>query len=556
MALILNTMRRFAGRNVRCNIGRWLSLWRGKAKPSEEMDCDVNSTCLPMNYCKLDPSWKQPRVVIVGAGMAGLSAAQHLSMSGIHNFVVLEATNEVGGRIHSTWYGDVMTELGVDSLYGCPSDSVFRLASHERLMSPPLPRIDRTAGGWYVPEEHRQIKDKVVAKAVSRFREIERAAVLAYDEMLNVQRTESLWEWFDERIESELKGYLGDRGELDDMGRVMYAMTNELRTKIGASLRNVAYELYGPAVKLPGGEVSVASGLIGTMAPLIRNIPVNCLKTHQRVATIRWGAPNNTSPRSIVVTEEGVEYPADYVVCTVPLGVLKHSQSLFCPALPAKQWEAIQNLGFANVCKVFARYERPFWLPGTGHMNFAWSKMDLYGSSNDRNHWSRCVSGVHEAPGSSKVLTMTVTDRESLAVETMNEAMLSSEVHELLRRFRGDPHLSPPSQVYATKWSTNPDFRGFRTFMNATSGIGHIIDLATPLSTDCDMPPVIIFAGEHTSVEHYGTVHGSRMTGIRASSQIIESTIQYKGPPFPSNAAPPPRLTNKPRDGFTQEYNK
>lgn len=41
----------------------------------------------------VDPSKPEPSVVIIGAGMAGLSAAQRLAQSGISNFTILEATD-------------------------------------------------------------------------------------------------------------------------------------------------------------------------------------------------------------------------------------------------------------------------------------------------------------------------------------------------------------------------------------------------------------------------------------------------------------------------------
>lgn len=41
----------------------------------------------------VDPCKPEPAVVIVGAGIAGLSAAQRLAQSGISNFTVLEATD-------------------------------------------------------------------------------------------------------------------------------------------------------------------------------------------------------------------------------------------------------------------------------------------------------------------------------------------------------------------------------------------------------------------------------------------------------------------------------
>lgn len=41
----------------------------------------------------MDPCKPEPAVVIVGAGISGLSAAQRLAQSGISNFTVLEATD-------------------------------------------------------------------------------------------------------------------------------------------------------------------------------------------------------------------------------------------------------------------------------------------------------------------------------------------------------------------------------------------------------------------------------------------------------------------------------
>ena len=40
-----------------------------------------------------------PHVIVIGAGMAGLSAANHLVNRGIHDVVVLEARDRIGGRM-------------------------------------------------------------------------------------------------------------------------------------------------------------------------------------------------------------------------------------------------------------------------------------------------------------------------------------------------------------------------------------------------------------------------------------------------------------------------
>lgn len=44
-----------------------------------------------LDSCSINPNCQEPRVIIVGAGMAGLSAAHRLTQCGIKNFLVLEA---------------------------------------------------------------------------------------------------------------------------------------------------------------------------------------------------------------------------------------------------------------------------------------------------------------------------------------------------------------------------------------------------------------------------------------------------------------------------------
>ncbi|XP_074317896.1 polyamine oxidase 1-like [Silene latifolia] len=57
-------------------------------------------------------------VIIVGAGMSGISAAKQLQDAGIHDFLILEATNRIGGRIHKTQFGGHAIEKGANWLHG------------------------------------------------------------------------------------------------------------------------------------------------------------------------------------------------------------------------------------------------------------------------------------------------------------------------------------------------------------------------------------------------------------------------------------------------------
>jgi len=52
-----------------------------------------------MAYASENLSSNRCKILIIGAGMAGLSAASHLVKNGVTDFKILEARNRIGGRI-------------------------------------------------------------------------------------------------------------------------------------------------------------------------------------------------------------------------------------------------------------------------------------------------------------------------------------------------------------------------------------------------------------------------------------------------------------------------
>uniref|UniRef100_A0A453JCI4 Amine oxidase domain-containing protein n=1 Tax=Aegilops tauschii subsp. strangulata TaxID=200361 RepID=A0A453JCI4_AEGTS len=59
-----------------------------------------------------------PKVIIVGAGMSGISAGKRLSEAGITDLVILEATDHVGGRMHKRDFGGISVEMGANWVEG------------------------------------------------------------------------------------------------------------------------------------------------------------------------------------------------------------------------------------------------------------------------------------------------------------------------------------------------------------------------------------------------------------------------------------------------------
>lgn len=54
---------------------------------------------------------KRYRVAILGAGIAGLSVAKHFVKNNMLDFVIIEAKNWIGGRVHAVEEGTLLVNL-------------------------------------------------------------------------------------------------------------------------------------------------------------------------------------------------------------------------------------------------------------------------------------------------------------------------------------------------------------------------------------------------------------------------------------------------------------
>ncbi|KAK9713018.1 Flavin containing amine oxidoreductase [Popillia japonica] len=462
----------------------------------------------------VDPCKPEPAVVVIGAGIAGLSAAQRLCQSGINNFTVLEATDRPGGRIHSCWLGDVIAEMGAHYIEGgCSANPVYNLAAQEGLLAQPLSRIDPSKG-LYCTSDGRAIDAPVAVTAYHVFRQIQNEAGLLFS--MGSGKHGSLMNFFNLRIQQELQNFPEEQRY--DASRILYGLTGDIRARWGEDLSKLSAENYGSYINIPGGSLRVPLGFVGVLAPLLRELPDCSLKYCKPVGNIRWGAvqARNKGPRAVVQCCDGDEYCADYVIVTVSLGVLKqHADKLFCPALPAEKTEAIKALG-------------PFWVWHEGGIKFAWSADEL----SARCNWTKGLSHIEEVEGSKHVLCAYVSGPEAATMEKATDEEVAEGITKVLRQFTGDASLPYPSTILRSKWITDPYFCGSFSYMGLNSTIGHQCDLASPLPGPCEPePPILLFAGEATCAGHYSTVHGARLSGIREAERIIQLTKKLGGPP-------------------------
>jgi len=146
------------------------------------------------------PVHENPHILVIGAGISGLTAAARLLDAGLTNVTVLEGRGRPGGRIQSTVVGDVVAELGADIALPNLDSQAFRLAAADGFLEA-MPQMDPARSLLVQPDGH-PIDSPIVIMAYHKYREAERD-----------------FEQFEGSVESQLYGdfaeFLGRRLRLE-----------------------------------------------------------------------------------------------------------------------------------------------------------------------------------------------------------------------------------------------------------------------------------------------------------------------------------------------------
>ena len=320
----------------------------------------------------------------------------------------------------------------------------------------------------------------------------------------------------------------------------------------GMSLSEYALNDYeGDQVFLQDGYLAVIDEVAKTL------IARDLIRCNTNVRQIRW----DTYPVEIE-TDDGL-YRAKEVVCTLPLGVLQHadkskspSPSIFSPALPQDKSTAISSLGFGTLNKIFMVYDEPWW-----HKDPYLSiiKKGLVGSAtvdhriNDEGEvegldtitgFTDELSGIeiredgtvasaprvlfiinlHDLTGF-PVLQCFVSCANAAHVETLSDEEAGGIVHRALSKWMG---VEPPkADTHVTRWAQDEFSRGSYSHMiTGLSEVRHREAFQNPIVNN--KGGCLRFAGEHTSKNHFATVHGALLSGWREADSMLETLDRQK----------------------------
>ncbi len=279
------------------------------------------------------------RVVVIGAGAAGLAAARDLSETG-HDVTVVEARDRIGGRVHTRTLGGAPVDLGASWIHGVEGNPLTELAA--------TADID-----WY-PSDF----DSVVVRGAG-------GEPISDEELGAAERR--LTSFLGEAEQGRSLGEVLEtaQGSLTDRERdvLLYVVAVELEHEFGVDIRKLPLDAIDEGDELGGGEGFVPAGMLQLLAPLAAAAPI---RTSTIVRRVRYDTDGVE-----ILLDSGEALDADRVIVTVPLGVLQAGDIEFDPPLPATNQGAIDRLGMGILEKVAVRFDQPFWDQTAQYLGYA-----------------------------------------------------------------------------------------------------------------------------------------------------------------------------------------
>lgn len=246
------------------------------------------------------------------------------------------------------------------------------------------------------------------------------------------------------------------------------------------------------------------------------------------------------NPPVVVELSNGGRHTADIVLVTVSLGVLKHSaDALFDPQLPARKMNAVRNLGFGQVNKLFMYFSEPWWPSGLSGYSVLVTGEDLeefkrkYPQYGAQGHWVHGLSGFYIDQHKPNVVLMDwIVGEPARVMEAYSDYQIMMGCKKWLDMFLGHNYSIPlPVGFTRSKWWSNPHFRGSYSYRSLDSDRADAwaAHLAEPI-LDMQGEPAVLFAGEATHDHYYSTVHGAIESGWREADRILKSQGRYRTP--------------------------
>ena len=411
-------------------------------------------------------------VVVIGAGISGLAAARALGGMG-YEVVVLEARDRIGGRLYTDRGLGAPFEVGAGWIHGPDGNPISELAR-------------RAGGRTFVTDDDSFQVFRADGSPVPRG-EVEQGW----------GRLERLFGRIDARFEPDLPLARAVQrvqpGARDD-ALLQWMLSAYTEFDTGGPLERLSAYYFDEDSAFDGADVVLTNGYDLVLKPLARGLDI---RLGNRVTRIEYEEGDGAS-----VYAGKARYDASFVICTLPLGVLKAGAVTFDPPLPRDHRNRISRLGMGNVTKLAMRFDAPYWPVDTQYFGLM---------TKERGRWNYFLN--YRTFSDANILLGLSVGAYAGKVERLTDAAMLADGMKAVRRMFGS-QVPAPNAHRLTRWSRDPFSLGAYSYSRVGATPADFDDLARPVAG------TLLLAGEHTLFKYHATMHGAYLSGLRAARQV------------------------------------
>ncbi|CAH9067848.1 unnamed protein product [Cuscuta epithymum] len=490
------------------------------------------------------------KVIIIGAGPAGLTAASHLQRLGYH-VTVLEARSRIGGRVFTDRSSlSVPVDVGASIITGIEAD-----VATERRPDPSSIICAQLGLELTILNSDCPLYDSVTGEKVPAH--LDEALEAEYNSLLDdmlllvAQKGEHAEKMsLEDGLEYALKRRrmaLSGRKYLGSKHNSLDTVTNSMMLSDSDEVYDTHYPKgdvlsplerrvmnwhfanleYGCAallneVSLPhwnqddvyggfgGAHCMIKGGYSTVVESLAKGLQIHLNHVVTDIVyEMEGSATRDTLINKVKIsTSNGKEFSGDAVLITVPLGCLKAGAISFTPPLPHWKSLSIQRLGFGVLNKVVLEFPEVFWDDSVDYFGATAEQTDLRGQC--FMFWN--IKKTVGAP----VLIALVVGKAAVDGQHISSSDHVNHAVMVLRKLFGESMVPDPVASVVTDWGRDPYSYGAYSYV-AVGSSGEDYDILGRPVGNC-----LFFAGEATCKEHPDTVGGAMMSGLREAVRIVD----------------------------------